>query len=100
MGSGHWDLMLERHGALMTWRLAELPAAWQGAQPDANVQLRAERIADHRLAYLDYEGPVSHNRGHVTRVDYGDFEILEETSAVIRVRLNGVSLKAVVRLPP
>ena len=95
MGPSHWDLMLERNGALMTWRLREFPVAGQDNKSDAEIQLSAERIADHRLAYLDYEGPVSNNRGHVTRADQGDYEILEETAATIRVRLRGDSLKGV-----
>jgi hypothetical protein len=33
----------------------------------------AEPTADHRLLYLDYEGPVSGGRGTVTRVDAGSF---------------------------
>ena len=79
----HWDLMLERDGALLTWSLPALPAAWSG-EGEA-----AERIADHRLAYLDYEGPISGDRGVVTRVDGGEYEVLEETDEIIRVRLRG-----------
>src|SRR5437764_266524 len=61
----HWDLMLEAGGALCTWRLE----AW----PRDGVQIRAELIGDHRLAYLDYEGPVSGNRGRVERRDEGTY---------------------------
>ncbi|MFT5422297.1 MAG: hypothetical protein ACI89L_000054 [Phycisphaerales bacterium] len=32
---------------------------------------QAERIADHRAVYLDYEGPVSGGRGRVTRLASG-----------------------------
>lgn len=66
----HWDLMLERDGVLLTWSLQQLPAQWGG---DAGERIEAERLADHRLAYLDYEGPVSGNRGAVTRVAGGEF---------------------------
>lgn len=34
-------------------------------------RFRAQRLADHRAAYLDYEGPVSGNRGDVERVAAG-----------------------------
>jgi hypothetical protein len=99
MGPSHWDLMLERNGALMTWRLPTLPAAWRDDRTsDANVQLTAERIADHRLAYLDYEGPVSDGRGHVTRQDHGEYEVLEETAATIRLRLSGQKIGGAVTL--
>ena len=67
----HWDLMLERDGRLRTWALAELPAA--------DREIDAERLPDHRLAYLDYEGPVSGNRGTVRRIDAGQFEIVSES---------------------
>ena len=30
-----------------------------------------EELPEHRSVYLDYEGPVSNDRGHVTRIDAG-----------------------------
>jgi hypothetical protein len=83
----HWDLMLEQEGMLRTWALAELPQAWQPlverteeacrtscpAASGANV-IAAEALGDHRPDYLDYEGPVSDERGEVTRVESGTFE--------------------------
>ena len=67
----HWDLMLESDGVLRTWRLAALPQT----PPDS---MEAEELADHRLAYLEYEGPVGGERGTVSRVDAGTFETLAE----------------------
>jgi hypothetical protein len=64
----HWDLMLECAGVLRTWALPEPPS------PDC--ELVAEELPDHRLAYLDYEGDVSGNRGRVTRWDAGTYEVL------------------------
>ena len=58
--------MLEMEGKLRTWRLERLPAPGVG--------IRAEPLGDHRIAYLDYEGPVSGGRGSVTRWDAGEFE--------------------------
>ncbi|TWT37889.1 hypothetical protein KOR34_28550 [Posidoniimonas corsicana] len=68
----HWDLMLEHESVLLTWSLSTLPAIWGGAEGVHEVA--AEKLADHRLAYLDYEGPVSGNRGTVKRVVCGAFE--------------------------
>lgn len=85
----HWDLMLERDGVLLTWSLPALPAAWSGEEDSAAEQIAVTRLADHRLAYLDYEGPISGDRGVVTRVDGGEYEVLEETEQAIRVRLQG-----------
>jgi hypothetical protein len=66
----HWDLMFEQAGALRTWALDELPVD--------DLSVAAEQLADHRLVYLDYEGPVSGNRGEVRREDAGEFEVLED----------------------
>ena len=86
----HWDLMLERGGALWTWRLPRLP--------EAGTPLDADRLADHRLAYLDYEGPVSGGRGNVTRWDGGSFEWLEDAEDRKVVRLRGGRLDGTFRL--
>jgi hypothetical protein len=61
----HFDLMIDAGDALATWRLDVPP---EMAMERA---VACERIADHRRAYLDYEGPVSGNRGHVSRHDRG-----------------------------
>jgi hypothetical protein len=74
----HWDLMLEDGDSLRTWRLAQAPAS-------ANRIIQATALPPHRLTYLDYEGPVSGNRGSVTRWDRGDYELL--TAATVDVLL-------------
>jgi len=61
----HWDFMLETGGVLATWALAEAPHA-------AGV-VAARPLPDHRIAYLDYEGPLSAGRGAVTRWDRGTY---------------------------
>jgi len=38
----------------------------------------AERLPDHRSAYLDYEGPVSGGRGTVRRVAAGELEVVRD----------------------
>lgn len=62
----HWDLLLEDSNALRSWRLL--------APLKTDCWLAAEKLPDHRKIYLDYEGPVSGNRGHVHRVAAGHFE--------------------------
>jgi hypothetical protein len=93
--------MLESDGSLRTWVLAELPRDWATllSKLPARIatQLRfaagntvvSERLADHRLAYLDYEGPLSGERGNVTRIDGGTFEPIEETPDAWEVNLTG-----------
>jgi hypothetical protein len=81
----HFDLMLEAGPVLRTWRLDEPPAAGRPAA--------AEQSFDHRLLYLDYEGPVSGGRGSVARWDAGTYAgDLGPDAAVVRLeggRLRG-----------
>ncbi|MBP7936108.1 MAG: hypothetical protein KA354_15815 [Phycisphaerae bacterium] len=93
----HWDLMLEKGNHLATWRLLTHPSSLASAGPTD--QLPAERIADHRLAYLTYEGPVSGGRGEVTREDAGEYEVCHESTDVWRVRLTGNRLNGLFDLP-
>lgn len=61
----HWDLMLQQGEVLRTWRLASPPAPGEPIPATASF--------DHRLLYLDYEGPVSGNRGTVRRWEAGTY---------------------------
>ncbi|MHC4401968.1 MAG: DNA polymerase ligase N-terminal domain-containing protein [Planctomycetota bacterium] len=72
----HWDLMLEAAGALATWSLSERPGTAE--------TIDAEALPDHRLAYLDYEGPISGGRGSVARWDRGTYRV-ERWSAEERI---------------
>lgn len=82
----HFDLMLEAGLALRTWRLPSAPRPGQ--------ILAAEPLPDHRLTYLDYEGPVSGGRGTVRQWDAGCYDVLAETSSVLAVLLRGRVLRA------
>jgi hypothetical protein len=87
----HYDLMLEVAGVLWTWRLAE--------PPRAGVRQPAERSFDHRLLYLDYEGPVSGDRGHVTRWDAGTWTG-DANAGPLCVRIEGRRLRGRLELHP
>ena len=91
----HWDFMLEWEGVLRTWELRELPATWalRLSETAKKSTVGAFPLPDHRLAYLDYEGPVSDGRGNVRCCDRGTYELLQETSEVISVRLSGDLLR-------
>lgn len=80
----HRDLFLERDGVLKAWRL---PAAFDPSSP-----IPATATADHRLAYLDSEGPVSGDRGSVSRWDGGGLEWELHSADEIVVRLGGIHL--------
>lgn len=93
----HWDLMLDLGDKLATWQLLEnpIPSIRQGALGG----LPAHRIDDHRRAYLDLEGPVSGDRGHVKRVDQGVYTLIEQRLSCWIVQLEGVLLTGAYRLP-
>ncbi len=88
--TSHYDLMLEQEGVLQTWACDEQPAAGRPAL--------AQRLADHRLAYLDYEGPVSGDRGIVHRVAAGEYQQIAETADERQVRLMGEGLSGVLTI--
>lgn len=85
----HWDVLVEHGEVLRSWRLLESPARWL---VQAAVTLSAEAMGDHRRMYLDYEGPVSRERGRVARWDHGQAEWLVESETLVRLRLNGSRL--------
>jgi hypothetical protein len=88
----HWDLLLEVGDVLKAWRLAQPP----GPNVDC---IEAIELADHRLLYLDYEGPVSGGRGLVKRWDAGTYVEDSEPMADRRCfRFESERLSAVVRL--
>lgn len=86
----HWDFMLEAGEVLRTWRLS--------ARPEAGREVAAEPVADHRPFYLDYEGPVSGDRGMVKRWDWGTFVWRSDQPASITVDLEGQRLHGTIQL--
>ena len=65
----HWDLLLEAGESLRAWRLLK--------EPHTGGSVPAEPNFPHRLLYLDFEGPLSGDRGQVQRWDAGTFEWVE-----------------------
>jgi hypothetical protein len=74
-GPIHWDWLFEppeaaaaetSNGRLWTWATNPVPTrTWESVSD--RLQIDAIRLPDHRARYLDYEGEVSDNRGHVER---------------------------------
>ncbi len=77
----HWDLMLEAGDVLRTWRLAD--------PPRPGPEIAATALGNHRCFYLDYEGPVSGDRGRVVRWDAGCFTWQTDESAHVVVSFQG-----------
>jgi len=91
----HLDLMVETSpdSLLATWRLETWPVIGE---------IPAVRLADHRRRYLDYEGPLSDNRGFVRQIESGDCDLEiegnENWSGPEIWRLSLHSVAAVVKL--
>jgi hypothetical protein len=102
--SSHWDLMFEVGDVLRTWAVEKLPRDWRAARertaevagdcpPLADFNLvAAEQLGDHRIAYLQEEGPLSGNRGGVRRIDAGTYEGDD------LIALNGELIRGAIRL--
>ncbi|MGD0516998.1 MAG: DNA polymerase ligase N-terminal domain-containing protein, partial [Thermoguttaceae bacterium] len=80
----HIDFMLEMGGALKTWSLPQPPLH--------DLEMDAQVLPDHRLAYLDYEGPISGGRGSVARWDRGMYEVEYQSELDLIVQLKGEKL--------
>lgn len=81
----HFDLLLEdRDGATVSagMLMAYSLECWPPAAGTLAVQLPA-----HRPIYLDYEGPISGNRGAVRRIEAGRWQHVPPTGSSLRVRL-------------
>jgi hypothetical protein len=77
----HFDFMLEAGDALKTWALPR--------PPEIGVEMDCEALADHRLAYLDCEGPISGQRGSVSQWDCGTYTLERHSDAEWAVKLVG-----------
>lgn len=79
----HYDWMFESPEGLLTW------ATERRLSADEAGVLEAIELPLHRTAYLDYEGPVSRNRGEVRRVESGRFCLITRTVDRFEVDLRG-----------
>jgi hypothetical protein len=86
----HFDFMLEAGEVLKTWSLPQ--------PPRSGVEMECMALADHRLAYLDYEGPISGDRGSVTRWDYGEYTVERQTASQWVLHMAGEKLAGTVTL--
>lgn len=86
----HFDLMIEAETALWTWALP----AW----PEPGMWMDVAPLPDHRLAYLEYEGPISGNRGRVTRRDAGTCEVRHRDQQSTVIQVAGQHLRGTLRV--
>jgi len=85
----HWDLLIESDNQLLTWRLLKEPLI---SHAEEALEVTAEQLNAHRLIYLEYEGPVSGNRGSVAEWDRGTCEVLSRQPHRLHMRFDGQRL--------
>jgi hypothetical protein len=106
----HWDFMLESGDVLRTWALERLPRDWQSVHErtvatysncpslaTAN-NVAASQLGDHRHDYLQFEGPLSRDRGTVVRVASGSYHSESESSDLSRISLASSELSGCIVL--
>lgn len=81
----HWDFMLETEAGLRTWALP--------IEPALQMPIAADELPLHRVDYLDYEGPVSRDRGSVHRWDSGTLRWIADEPHRVEVELAGERLR-------
>ena len=88
----HWDLMIETepNGLLRTWAIDQ--------EIIRDQVLTARALPDHRRSYLDYEGPISGERGEVKRWDEGTCLVLARDEAEVLLTFRGSQLDGSVSL--
>ncbi len=69
---------------LMTWELSSLLTS-------QNKQV-VRRLANHRMLYLDFQGPLSNDRGTVKLIDSGSLEWMTLESERLIARLEGQTI--------
>lgn len=70
----HWDFLVDLDGnseRVPTWSL-DAPLLDQPSHG------KAQKLSDHRRIYLDYQGPVSGDRGTVRQVMTGTIEVVRQ----------------------
>lgn len=82
-GDDHFDWMFEQgDGSLLTWASPIVQNLCEDSEMDVI------RLADHRMEYLEFEGRIDGDRGHVTRVVAGTYESREQSEDRFRMTIH------------
>lgn len=65
----HFDWLIDQPKLDADHRLLTFRSS---SRPDQSDSFIAQQAPDHRAIYLNYEGPISNNRGEVTRINKGE----------------------------
>lgn len=85
--SSHLDWLIERPGDTREHRCITFRVDADEPGPRAGHPFEARRLPDHRAHYLDYQGPVSRNRGDVVRLASWTALVGIDTEATLRCAL-------------
>ena len=109
-GSSHIDWLIAPRAkgvepddrVLVSWRMTEEAAQALCGSTGDGFEFVVVRMTDHRHRYLDYEGPVSGERGKVARIAIGGVVVVEETLDRFRglLAIGGVWRVSGVRIGP
>jgi bifunctional non-homologous end joining protein LigD len=86
----HWDLRLERDGALMSW------AVPNGIPQDPRENRKAIHVEDHPLSYIDFEGDIpegNYGAGRVLIWDRGSYDCEKFSDGKLVVVFHGQRLR-------
>ena len=86
----HWDLRLERDGALMSW------AVPNGIPQDPSENRKAIHVEDHPLSYIDFEGEIpagNYGAGRVVIWDQGSYDCEKLSEGKLVVVFHGERLR-------
>jgi hypothetical protein len=86
----HWDVMLETPAGLMTWASPPFP--------DQALDWEVRPLPVHRVIYLEYEGPITGNRGCVKRLDRGEFLVQDRQNNMVLLELAGQRFRGRLRI--
>jgi hypothetical protein len=86
----HWDLLLEGTEGLRTW---QVPCDWR-EMPRQIVQ----ELPLHRAEYLEYEGPLTGDRGIVRRIARGSYHVLKESTTCLKYDLQSDTFSGTITL--
>ena len=99
-GAGHYDFLLEQtqQASASTWQFTDNPLELMLPGDVNQTKIVGRKIQDHRLMYLDYEGPLSNGRGQVRRLDGGTYEIISQADTKMIFCLSGGAMQGLFTL--
>jgi len=87
-GLRHFDFLLEAGQSLASWQFEDNPA-----ELPPGCSMTGTQLADHRLEYLTYEGPISAGRGEVRRLEQGRYRCSESNEHLWQLEITSQTMQ-------